>query len=149
MKSNLILLIVILWFVSSITACQIEERSNEDMSGGFDQLMDSLSEGGFQIDETMDGSNDILRGKNRVIYLQDKTRIDVFEYIDMDMLKEDKSGISSDGTSISISSETSEISWVATPHFYHLDDVIILYVGDQGELINCLVNLTTESITSN
>ena len=60
--------------------------------------------------------------------------VQVFEYPDSAAAEAEASRISPDASSVG----TSMMSWVATPHFYALDRVIVLYVGDDQAVVNVL-----------
>jgi hypothetical protein len=60
--------------------------------------------------------------------------VQVFEYPDLTAAAANVAQISSDASSVG----TSMISWVATPHFYALDRVIVLYVGDNQAVVDAL-----------
>ena len=60
--------------------------------------------------------------------------VQVFEYVTVEAADAEAAQVSPDGTSIG----TSIVLWVATPHFYKRGQVIVLYVGDDADVINPL-----------
>ena len=60
--------------------------------------------------------------------------VQVFEYSDEASAEVEATTVSPDGSSIG----TSMVSWVAPPHFYKVSKLILLYVGESGELIKVL-----------
>jgi hypothetical protein len=60
--------------------------------------------------------------------------VQVFEYPDPAAAAAAAAQISPDASSVG----TSMMSWVATPHFYALDRVIVLYVGDDQAVVDVL-----------
>ena len=60
--------------------------------------------------------------------------VQVFEYNDETAVKAEADTISPDGSSIG----TSIVSWVGPPHFFQTGRIIVLYVGDNGEIIGLL-----------
>ncbi len=60
--------------------------------------------------------------------------VQVFEYADAAAADTEAALVSPDGYSVGLSM----ISWVATPHFYQADRLIVLYVGDSTDVINVL-----------
>ena len=63
--------------------------------------------------------------------------IQVFEFADEATVESATSQISPDGSSTG----TTMITWIAPPHFYRAGKVVVLYVGDNEEVINLLVSI--------
>lgn len=62
--------------------------------------------------------------------------IQVFEYGDSESAAADAAEIGPDGNP-----STTMISWLATPHFYRSDHLIVLYVGDDQAVVDLLSTL--------
>lgn len=60
--------------------------------------------------------------------------VQAFEYLNATVADSEAELVSPDGASAG----TSIITWVATPHFYKEERLIVLYVGDNEALINIL-----------
>ena len=60
--------------------------------------------------------------------------VQVFEYLNATAADSEAELVSPDGASVG----TNMITWVATPHFYKEERLIVLYVGDNEDLINIL-----------
>ncbi len=60
--------------------------------------------------------------------------VQVFEYATATTSDAEAAQVSPDGSSIG----TSIVTWIATPHFYKRGQVIVLYVGDDVDVINPL-----------
>ncbi len=67
----------------------------------------------------------------------DGENVQVFEYADAPTADAEAGLVSPDGSSIG----TSMVSWVATPHFYKTGKLIVLYVGDNTDVISILGDL--------
>jgi hypothetical protein len=57
--------------------------------------------------------------------------VQVFEYESAEAMESDAALVDPDGGSIG----TTMVTWVATPHFYKKGQVIVLYIGDNTELL--------------
>ena len=64
-------------------------------------------------------------------------RVLVMDYGDADSLDVEAAGISPDGSSIG----THMVSWVAPPHFFRTETAIVLYVGENSEVIEALAQV--------
>ncbi len=62
--------------------------------------------------------------------------LQIYEYAGADRLAEDVSQITPDGNL-----ETVMITWIATPHFFCGERLIVLYLGDDKEVIALLTEL--------
>ena len=60
--------------------------------------------------------------------------VQVFEYATATASDAEAAQVSPNGSSIG----TSIVTWIATPHFYKRGQVIVLYVGDDADVINPL-----------
>ena len=60
--------------------------------------------------------------------------VQVFEYASAEAMEADAALVSADGGSVG----TSMISWMATPHFFKSDSMIVLYVGDDDSILTAL-----------
>jgi hypothetical protein len=60
--------------------------------------------------------------------------VQVFEYDSAEAMQADAAQVASDGGSIG----TNMVTWVATPHFYNAGRILVLYVGDDPEIIELL-----------
>ena len=68
--------------------------------------------------------------------------VQAFEYPDAAAAEAEAAPISPDASSVG----TSIMSWVATPHFYALDRVIVLYVGDDQAVVDVLNTVLGEPV---
>lgn len=68
--------------------------------------------------------------------------VQVFEYPDSAAVEAEAAQISPDASSVG----TSMMSWVATPHFYTKDRLIVLYVGENESVTSALIDVLGEPI---
>lgn len=57
--------------------------------------------------------------------------VQVLTYASQDAATQDAAQVSPDGFSVG----TSMVTWIATPHFFQCGNLIVLYVGDNSELL--------------
>lgn len=60
--------------------------------------------------------------------------VQVFEYVDAAAAEAEAALVSPDGSSVG----TSMVGWVASPHFYRIEKLIVLYVGDSETVTDVL-----------
>jgi hypothetical protein len=61
----------------------------------------------------------------------------VYEYETTEAMEADASLVASDGGSIG----TTMLFWVATPHFFKAGRIIVVYIGDDAEMLSQLESL--------
>ena len=66
----------------------------------------------------------------------DGEEVQVFEYATAEATAAEASTISPDGSSIG----TSMVSWMASPHFWNVEKLIVLYVGENNSIVTMLDN---------
>jgi hypothetical protein len=70
----------------------------------------------------------------------DGADVQVFEYESVKALQADADQVAPDGGSIG----TTMITWVASPHFFRSGRVLVLYVGDDGAVLERLQDVLGE-----
>ena len=60
--------------------------------------------------------------------------VQVFEYDSVETMESDAVLVDADGGSIG----TSMVSWMATPHFYKKGHILVLYIGDNADILRLL-----------
>lgn len=89
------------------------------------------------VEYTMLGE-DILQGKRKWLTINEKENISVYLYESSEKMEEDASYINEGGTSYNNGKNATEISWISLPHFFQKDNIIVLYVGEDLEILNIL-----------
>lgn len=101
--------------------------------GGYGDLVDALRAAGATLEPAGEIKQPFFSVGGRVITV-DGGDVQVFEYPDAAAAEVDAALISPDASAVGASMMT----WVATPHFYALDRVIVLYVGDDEAVVEAL-----------
>lgn len=97
-------------------------------------LIDNLRANGALVNPSGDISQPFFSIKGQKITVNGDD-VQVFEYPDAVAADAEAALVSPDGSSIG----TTMVNWVASPHFYKKDKLIVLYVGDTTAIINVLV----------
>jgi len=96
-------------------------------------LVDNLRAAGATINPAGEVEQPFFSVKGFVIKVNNSD-VQVFEYSDADAAENEAKTISSDGSSIG----TSMPFWVGPPHFFKMDKLIVLYVGEDEYTIGIL-----------
>jgi hypothetical protein len=143
MKTYLLLIGVVLLIALSLPACGSQPRaaaqSNEPTAsqGGsvidYDSLMAALRSAGAEVEPGEELSQAFFSVTGNFIKVNGQD-IQVFEYEDAEAMKADASQVDPEGGSIG----TTMVTWVSTPHFYKTGKIIVLYVGDEADVLGLL-----------
>lgn len=96
-------------------------------------LVDNLRATGANIQPAGDITQPFFSVKGLVITVNG-SNVQVFEYADAEAADAEAALVSSDGSSIG----TTMASWVAPPHFYKAEKLIVLYVGESEAILDIL-----------
>jgi hypothetical protein len=99
-------------------------------------LVDNLRASGATVEPAGEISQPFFSVKGNSVTV-DGENVQAFEYADAATAEAEAALISPDGSSIG----TTMVSWVAAPHFYKTDKLIVLYVGDNAAVISVLEEL--------
>lgn len=128
--------------VAALTACNAPtpEVTDEGESGeeatveSYDALLDALKAEGLAAESSDEEvEQPFFSVKARVIAVGDE-QVQVLEYPDEATAQTEADAISPDGSSIG----TSMVTWIGTPHFYRSGKLLVLYVGDNADLLAAL-----------
>lgn len=64
--------------------------------------------------------------------------VQVFEYQAADEAQAAAAQVTPDGSAVASGDEMTRVDWVSTPHFYHRDRLIVVYVGDDDGVLDIL-----------
>ncbi|WFR54825.1 hypothetical protein QA584_14485 [Anaerocolumna sp. AGMB13025] len=106
-------------------------------SVSYDKLMAVLEHKGFSIDSKA-VDKDILEGIRNYVTIDEKDNISVYLYKNNKAMERDAGYISPDGFGYDKLIKHVSVDWIAPPHFYKMDNMIVLYCGEREEIINCL-----------
>ena len=96
-------------------------------------LADSLRANGARVELAGEVSQPFFSVKGKSLNVNGGD-IQVFEYSDARTAQNQALLVSADGSEVG----RSKIGWVAPPHFYKADRIIVLYLGDNPEVIKSL-----------
>ena len=111
--------------------------SEEISETSYNDLITSLNNMNFKV-TVEDVEKSILQGQRKRLTIKDNENISVYIYKSDKEMEKDASYVSEDGCSYNNGNEAINISWVSYPHFFKKDNIIVLYVGDDLEVINAL-----------
>jgi len=111
--------------------------SEEISETSYNDLITSLNNMNFKV-TVEDVEKSILQGQRKWLTIKDNENISIYIYKSDKEMEKDASYVSEDGCSYNNGNEAINISWVSYPHFFKKDNIIVLYVGDDLEVINAL-----------
>ncbi len=130
--------ILVVLAISGIGFVALEQSTTPVVSHGgpvkdYVSLIDNLRASGAIVNPSGDISQPFFSVKGQIITVNG-VDVQVFEYQDAVAADAEAALVSPDGSSIG----TTMMNWVASPHFYKKDKLIVLYVGDTAAIINML-----------
>ncbi len=125
-KWLLIIGLVLVLVIMGLAGCVSVEPSVSDDGPVTDyiSLIDNLRQAGATVEPAGELTQPFFSVNGRVIVVNSGD-VQVFEYADAATAEAEAALVSPDGSSIG----TSMVSWVASPHFYRVEKLIVLYVG--------------------
>lgn len=99
----------------------------------YDILVATLEETGATVEDVGGISQPFLAVQGHAIKVNGAD-VQIYQYENADVTAEEAMTIPADGASF----DTIMVTWVATPHFYISDKLIVLYVGDDAAVITLL-----------
>ena len=98
-----------------------------------DTLADALKAQGLNVERAGDVSQPFFSVEGRALTVNGEN-VQVFRYGTAEAAAKEATQVSPDGSSVG----TSMMTWMAPPHFFRKDNLIVLYVGSNGELLRAL-----------
>jgi hypothetical protein len=104
-------------------------------------LVDNLRAKGLMVEPTSEVEQPFLGVKGTTLRIsggdiKQPADIQSFEYPSADAAQADLSQIGADGNP-----KTSIVEWTGAPHFFHKDQLVVLYVGDDQAVVTVLTEL--------
>ena len=134
-KRLLIIGLALVLAIVSLAGCTSKEPPVSD--GGpvtdYVSLIDNLSQAGATVKPAGELTQPFFSVNGKVIVVN-RGDVQVFEYADAAAAEDEAALVSPDGSSVG----TSMIGWVASPHFYRAEKLIVLYVGDSEAVTDVL-----------
>lgn len=142
MKKNLLVIFFII--LLTLIGCGSTNNNNKtenasNSENALDDLKNIFETNGYTFSSENENKN-ILEGERINITLNDKTNLQIYIYDSVESANLDSECISSDGYSYTKDDMTTSIEWDDSPHFYKYNNLIILYLGNDEELITLLSN---------
>jgi hypothetical protein len=114
-----------------------KQKSSKPQAGrtakDLDTLVEALKAQGLNVERADDVSQPFFSIEGRALTVNGEN-VQVFRYPTTEAAGREAGQVSPDGSSVG----TSMMSWMAPPHFYRKDNVIVLYVGGNGEVLRAL-----------
>lgn len=132
---KIVLIILLIVTAIFLFACskQISDTAYKDLITNFEKMDFSIA--------AEDVEKDILQGQRKWLTINGNENISVFLYESNEKMEEDASYVDKGGSSYNNGKNDVQISWVSLPHFFKKDNIIVLYVGENLEIINALEDL--------
>ena len=108
---------------------------------GTGELIDPLLATGAQVEVTGEVVSEGIFSVDGTIILVNGERVQVMDFGDAAALEAQAAGISPTGSSIATNGQASMVLWVAPPHFFRTDTAIVLYVGENLDVIDVLTSV--------
>ena len=112
---------------------QISELAYQDLLKNLENMNYSVSE--------KDVEKEILQGQRKFLTINNKDHISIYLYESNERMEEDATFINVGGTEYRNGKDAVDIEWVSYPHFFKSDNMIVLYVGEDSEMIRALKEL--------
>jgi len=113
-----------------LTACSGQPASASTEQFGASELIEALHAQGVDA-KLGDSIEQAFFSVTGYFVNFNEENVQVFEYESAEAMESDAALVNPDGGSIG----TTMATWVATPHFYKKGQVIVLYIGDNTELL--------------
>jgi len=128
---------VISIFLLSVITLSLLGYKNEVSDTAYNDFITKLEEMDFSV-ISEDVDEDILQGERKWLTINETENISVYFYSSNAKMEKDASYIDAGGTGYNNGKDAVEISWVSIPHFYKTENIIILYVGEDTDIIHAL-----------
>ena len=148
MKYKLILPVLLLAVAILNTACALRTTEvpaepspivQSDPTEGQARLMIELQNVGVSVELGAPIEQPFFTVQGKILNVNGAD-VQIFEYASREALEIDASQVSADGGSVG----TSMVSWMATPHFFNSGPMLVLYVGDDAEVLAALHSVLGE-----
>lgn len=134
---KIVLIFLLLVITISLFGC-----SKDISDTAYNDLITNLEKMNFNV-IAEDAEKSILQGQRKWLTINKNENISVYLYESSKRMEEDASYIHEGGTSYNNGKSAAEISWISYPHFFKNDNIIVLYVGEDLEIINALKELVS------
>lgn len=136
MKKGLIFVVILVTLFLSGCSWQISKTA-------YDDLITKLEKMDYQVTEK-DEKKEFLQGERKKLTLNKNVKIWVYLYESKEKMEEDAACIQPGGYGYDNGRNAVDVEWVLPPHFFKADNMIVLYVGENLDLINALREIVSE-----
>jgi hypothetical protein len=105
--------------------------------GDVPQLVERLRADGALVEPISNAALEFLSVEGQMFAVNGE-RIQIYAYPDSAMAAADAARFSSDGAQINTNSGMLLVNWVATPHLYRTDKLLVIYLGDEVDTMTRL-----------
>jgi hypothetical protein len=128
---------IVLILMLFITVLSIFGCSKQISDTAYNDLITNLEKKDFNV-IAEDVEENILQGQRKWLTINENENISVYLYESSEKMEKDASRIDKEGFGYTNGNTETQISWVSYPHFFKKDNIIVLYVGEDLEIINAL-----------
>ncbi|NLX62176.1 MAG: hypothetical protein GXZ06_06685 [Tissierellia bacterium] len=128
---------IILIYALVLISTVLISCSHQISYDSFEELIKHLKSKGYDI-VVEDVEKSILAGKRKWITINDSENISVYLYNKNEQMEKDASYLSADGSSYDNGRKVVMIEWFSYPYFFKKENMIVLYVGDNLEIVHIL-----------
>ena len=121
------------WLAAACASGQTPTPSESGPVGSYDEFVAAVRLAGAAAEPAGTVSQVFFEPEGQVLSV-DRQEVQVFEFSGEEEANAAVQSISQDGSSIG----TTMVTWVAEPHFYAAGRLIVLYVGEDGGVIEVL-----------
>ena len=137
MKKTMSALLCITILLFTVIGCN---RSEVSSYVAYEELISNLNNKGYTVKEE-EVEKSILDGERKLLTLNGNEHISIYVYDNVESMKKDASYISEDGFKYHTENSITSIGWSSHPHFYKSENMIVLYVGENSEIMSVLEEL--------
>jgi hypothetical protein len=130
---SIVSIAVILLLAISSTGCTEKPASHGVPVTDYVSLVDTLRAAGATVEPKTELEQPFFSVKGQMITVNGND-VQVYEYQDADAADAEAQLVSPDGSTVG----TTKITFVAPPHYYKAGKLIVLYVGQNGDLLDLL-----------
>ncbi|MDR0325156.1 MAG: zf-HC2 domain-containing protein [Oscillospiraceae bacterium] len=121
-----------------------EAEAGAESGFGYDAFLELLDQNGFTYTE--ETGDHLLSVQGKSILTGDES-FSVYEYDSNEAMEYDARHVRSNGYTITLPGRSAYYSWILPPNFYKKDVLIVLYVGEDNEIIRFLTDNLGEQFT--
>lgn len=109
----------------------------------YKMLIENLEDKGFNVEEKeiKNLEHHILLGKPKGLNVNNEGYIYIYLYEDSQKMELDISNLSEDGFTYSNNEKGITMDWIYPPHYFKKENMVVLYVGEDMEIINALEDI--------